>query len=348
MQPKMFLIFLIPFLLTDVHQSYSQIEQNEIDWGVHSQDFSNVGTTGWQFLKLPTNARNAALGGVKSSLGHGSANSALTNPASMTDVDNWDFSFNFMEWVADIGVHTLSAVKNFGKLGAFGFSAVYMDYGNEIRTEYQETLTISDVIYAPALDGLGTVGASDLAVGLSYAKRITHKLQVGGSLRYLEEHIDDAKTNTWSLDIGTVYYTGFRSLRISMLGRNFGPDAEFGNFGNRIQTTPFRMKMPMQLSIGAAIDILEKNSESPHHMILAVEYNNPNDGSKKLNFGSEYTLMDMFSVRAGYRFNYDEQGLTLGGGVNYGMTGMVLKIDYAYLDVGLFNNVHMFSIGIKL
>ena len=58
--------------------------------------------------------------------------------------------------------------------------------------------------------------------------------------------------------------------------------------------------------------------------------------------------MNTFALRGGYRFNYDEEGLTLGAGLNYGLSGFKFKLDYAYVDVGLFEQVHMFSIGMSL
>ena len=242
---------------------FGQVEYNEVDWGLHPMDYSSVGTVGWQFLKLPTNARNAALGGINSSLSHGNANSALTNPASAADISSMDIAFNYMNWVADIGYHSLAAVKNFNQWGVFGFNFIYVDYGEELRTEYQKEITVTETIYTPALDGLGTFSAGDLAVGISYARQITDKLQVGGNMRYLQERIDDAKTSTWALDIGTVFYTGFKSLRISMLGRNFGPDAEFREYKDRIQKVPFRIKTPMQLTLGTAMEVVEDSQENP-------------------------------------------------------------------------------------
>ena len=343
---NIFLILFSVFVMQETVQA--QIEYNPIDWGVHPMEFSNVGTIGWQFLKLHTNARSAAMGGVSSPLGEGNANSAFLNPASLADVTDIDVAFNYMNWVADIGYNSVSAVRNFGSYGIIGINMIYVDYGEEVRTEYQETVTVTDVIYTPVLDGLGMVSASDMAVGLSYAKQITEKLQVGGTIQYLRERIDDAKTSTWAINIGTVFYTGFRTLRVSMLGQNFGPDAEFREFENRIQTVPFSIKLPSQFNLGLAMDVIESSSDNPHRLLVAVDYIVPNDGRKKVNLGTEYEFMDLFLLRAGYRFNYDEEGLTLGAGLKYTGGGMRFNIDYAFIDTGIFDNVHMFTIGLNL
>jgi len=328
----------------------AQIEYNETDWGVHPMAYSRVGTAGWQFLKMPTNARTAAMAGIYSSVGYGDANSAFSNPASTADIKNWNVAFNQMNWVADIQFQSFSLVKNLKSLGTVGVNFVFVDYGEMARTINSETFDTQGnrLGVFPVISGLGTFSASDMSIGISYARQITNKLQVGGNLRYLEERLDDAKTSNYTLDIGTMYYTGLKTLRIAMLGKSFGPDAEFTKYDERIQVTPVRVKMPMLFALGAAIDVLEKRDGSPHHMILAAEYLHPNDGTDKINIGTEYAFMDMFCLRAGYKFNYDEEGLTLGGGIRYSAMGVTFNIHYAYLDVGLFKSVNLFSVGLSL
>jgi hypothetical protein len=325
----------------------AQIEPPKADWGVHALDYSSVGTAGWQFLKLPTTARNAALGGIITALSYGNASSTLANPASTADVVNYDVSFSHMKWVADIGFQTVAAVKNFGNWGIIGVNLMYVDYGEMVRTENSEIFDAlgTSLGVFPVFDDLGTFTANDISIGLSYARQVTDKLQVGGNLRYLREQLDDATTSNWSVDIGTMYYTGLKTLRIAMLGKNFGPDAEFAEYDERIGIEPVKVKMPMWFALGLALDVIESKTDNPHRLIVAAEYVLPNDGLDKVNVGTEYAFMDMFFLRAGYRFNYDVEGLTLGAGLDYNLAGMQLKIDYAFLDVGLFKQLHMFTIG---
>ena len=100
-----------------------------------------------------------------------------------------------------------------------------------------------------------------------------------------------------------------------MVARNFGPDRKLVDYNEEIQREPASIKMPAQFRLGMAIDLLE-GGESPHLLTLAVEGVHPNDGPEKVNLGLEYTVMGMLSARGGYRFNYDEEGLTLGAGLN--------------------------------
>jgi len=322
----------------------SQIDYNRAGYGVDPMEYSRVGTSGWQFLKLPGNARNTSMGGVKAALGYGDANAAFTNPASAADVKNLDVQLTSMKWVADIQYSGVSVVKNMDDWGCIGLNLVYLNYGDMVRTEIGEFNGQPGI--AAVTEGLGTFSAHNLAVGLLYSRQITSQLQIGGNIRYLQEQLDDAKMHSWGVDIGTLYWTGLGSFRISMLGRNFGPDGEYPTFENRIAQAPAKVRMPMMFVLGAAYDILEISQESPHRLTVAAEYVKPNDGPEKVNLGAEYFLYHNFYFRGGYRFNYDEETFTAGVGVEYSVADdLKLKADYAYADVGRFNGVHMFTIG---
>lgn len=329
-------------------ESYAQVGSNTVDYGVNPLPFSRVGSAGWQFLKLPTDARSAAMGDLKSSVGFGNANSAFTNPASTSDVKNMDVQFSSMTWVADIKYSSVSFVKNLGGWGSVGISGIYVNYGDMIRTEVAEGFGPSgnSIGIVPITEGLGTFTAHDLALGLVYSRRVTDFLQVGGTVRYCEEQLDDAKMKTWSLDIGTMYWTGIGSLRISMLGKNFGPDGQFLSYGNRIAQAPANVRLPMEFIIGMAYDILPGTDGSQHRLTAAAEYVKPNDGPDKYHIGAEYFAFSNIYLRSGYRFGYDEATYTFGMGMEYSVADEVgIKFDYAYSNVGRFQAVHTLTFG---
>jgi hypothetical protein len=84
---------------------------------------------------------------------------------------------------------------------------------------------------------------------------------------------------------------------------------------------------------------------------ISVDYDmiQPNDYSRQAHLGLEYSLWESIALRAGYKFNYDSDGLTLGAGVNGEIAGASLSFDYSYGDMGEFlGNVHRISLGVKL
>jgi len=324
---------------------FAQVGSNVVDWGVHPLGFSRVGSSGWQFLKLPCDARSAAMGGITTAVAFGNAGSALNNPASTVDVKDMDIEFTTMNWVADIKYNTLSFVKNIPGIGAIGINCIYVNYGDMIRTTVEEGFGPSgnSLGVIPITEGKGTFSAHDMAIGLSYSQQITVSLQVGGTLRYVEEQIDDAKMGSWALNIGTMYWTGLGSLRISMLGRNFGSDGQFQSFSGRQALAPANVRLPMEFVIGAAYDVYQTDL---HRVTVAGEYLKPNDGPDKYNVGVEYFAFSNIYMRGGYKFNYDEGTYTLGVGAEYGVSeNYGIKFDYAYTNVGRFDAVHVLSCG---
>jgi hypothetical protein len=323
----------------------AQIEYSTADWGIQKMDYSRVGTAGFQFLKLPTNARGLGSGGVLSSMSFGDASAAFLNPAAAADVKSSDVLFSTMNWVADIQLHSISAIHTLPHWGTFGINLLYLNYGDMIRTEYQPD-DFGNIL--PKTEGLGTFSAHDMAVGVLYSRQITTQLQIGGNLRYIEEQLDDANTWTWSVDIGTMYYTGIGSWRISMLGKNFGPDASFTSYKGRLERDPVQVRMPMQLVLGTAYDIFDLKSKDPLRLTVAAEYIKPNDGPEKVNVGVEGYFMEYFYFRGGYRFNYDEDTFTFGIGAAYAVEDDIrIRFDYAFAKLGRFNSVNMLTAGFE-
>ncbi len=332
-------------------ESLGQMQGNEADWAVHPMEYSSVGSAGWQFLKLPTNARSTALGGIKAALAYGDANAAFMNPASAADIQDIDIQFSSMKWIADIQSSSISLVKNLGDWGCIGLNLQYLNYGEMVRTMVGQSYDQwgNDLGIVPITEGLGTVSGHDLALGLLYSRQITKNLQLGVNLRLIEEQLDDARTRNWSLDVGTLYWTGLGSFRISMLGRNFGPDAEFASYSEQMKIPPVKVSMPMMFILGAAYDILEMSPQNPQRLTFVAEYIKPSDGLDKINCGVEYFFLSNVYIRCGYKFNYDEEKYTLGFGFEYSVAGDTkVQFDYAYADVGRFHYVNMFSLGIGL
>lgn len=315
---------------------------NTGDGGLYPDDFERVGMAGFQFLKIQTEARMAALAGIRTVLSHGNAASSLSNPASIADVENLGFSFTQMNYIADVKYFSGSIVKSVGNWGTFGLNFIHLDYGDITRT-YWGTDAQNNAI--PVVDGVFSGG--DIAVGLSYARQISERLQLGGTFRYISETLDsreNVSTNSFSFDIGTVYYTGLGSLRLAMLGSNFGPDAEFVDFNDRWGIPPVEVRMPVVFSVGAAYDFFD-GDDSFHLLTLAGEFVHPNDGPEKIHTAAEYTLMDLLILRGGYRFNYDEDGLSLGAGIKVGIGDKhIVEIDYAFMDFGVLETRHMFTL----
>lgn len=299
--------------------------------------------TGMKFLDMDVVPRAIGMGGSYMMVGD-DATALFYNPAGIAYTGNSvDVFASQTQWVADIKYMAGGVLKNMGNLGTFGVSIVYADYGDDIQgtriTSTQQGYEDTEMI---------DVGA--FAVGVAYGRQLTNKFSIGGQVHYASQKLGDSeitegeaakenKVSGLTFDFGTIFYPGFKSLRVGMSLRNYSADFEY-------EEETFQA--PLTFAIGAAMDMLDFMGEHENALLLSIDAIHPRDYTEQLNIGAEFLLMDMFAIRAGYRYNYDEEGLTLGAGLNYTMSGLSVRIDYAYTPIVSFDAVNRFSIGIGL
>ena len=300
---------------------------------------SRVGTAGALFLKVGMNVRSVGMGEACTGV-RGDASSVFSNPAALAQIDRRQASISDAEWLA--GIRFVSGVYAFpyGSNGAAAVSVVSVDYGEIPMVREQE----SDVI-------AGTFSPRDLALGLSYARRWTDRLMVGGSLKYIDETIAEYHSRGVAFDFGTVYYTGFKSLRLGMSTSNFGPDMSFdGNYVDRyyIGTAYIEQSklfggydLPLDFKIGLAYDF---NLSPTSRLTTALDATHPNDYSERVHMGAEYSWDETVFLRCGYITNAEEMDLSAGCGFNLKTSIGSASIDYAYTNFGVFKAVHRFGV----
>ena len=302
-----------------------------------------VAQTGLQFLKLDVGGRAAAMGGAFMMVGN-DANALFYNPAGAAYVPgSLDFFATQTQWVADITYSAGALVKNLGNWGTVGLSYLTSDYGDDI---------IGTVV-STSLQGYEETGKLELGaytIGLAYARMLTNKFSIGGQVKYVSQHLGSSiltaggnpaenKVNSVAYDVGTIFYPGFKSFRLGMAVRNFSPQLKYQQEG---------FQLPLTFTVGFAMDMLDLMGEHPNHsLVMAVDAIHPRDYTERIHVGGEYWFMNMLAVRAGYKSNYDVEGLTAGIGAKYGVGGVNLKVDYSYSDFGAFDAINRFSVGVS-
>ena len=156
------------------------------------------------------------------------------------------------------------------------------------------------------------------------------------------EETDNALSNI-VFDVGTLYFPGFHDLR-------FG--ASVRNFSNQNDYFDQRFELPLMLDFGMAMDVLalfDAPGTRNSRLTVALDWVHPRDYSERLHAGFEYGFMDMVFLRGGYKFNYDEEGLTGGLGVRFETGGYGVRADYAYGAFGeFFGSVHRLVFGVLI
>lgn len=318
-----------------------------------------VGTTAFQFLKLPVGVRGIGMGNAFVA-GVADASAVYWNPAGLGWTTNSrEIMLAHINLPADIQYDNVAFLLPVSStVGTFAVSV--------------GVLSLNDLLVRTAENPEGTgefVTASDIALGLSYARQISDRFAFGGTVRYIREDLADYVSSNVSFDAGLQYRTDFRSMRLGMVIQNFGPDAGFnGQFldlrtsagsTGRPQSREFETApMPITFKFGVMSDLSTMTGLNLGESIkgnLAAQFEHPSDAKERINGGVELMFNERFALRGGYNFNYDSDRFTLGFGVNVPMgTQNKLQLDYAYADQGdltdtssFMNQPHRFSLSFQ-
>jgi hypothetical protein len=309
---KSYMVFIVLILLAGT--TFAQF-----DYGF---DFSKSGTSGLQFLKIGLGGKEVGFGSAASSTVDDAA-SVFWNPAGLGWMTKKQLFLSHNTWLVDSKHSALSFAIPFNSVVVAVSAAVLTIKGFEETTVLLPT-------------GTGRrVEAGDKMFGVAVAKKFTDKLTIGGQIKYVQEKLDDVTYNSILFDVGTIYFTGFRDLRLAFTLQHFGADQKIFDQ---------KFKMPLLFRVGAADYII--NNES-FHILTAVDLVHPTDNNEWVNWGLEVGLLKAFAIRGGYRFNVDEGALSLGFGIRLPiLENTYSNFDYAYVSYGeIFGNTHRLSLS---
>ena len=290
-----------------------------------------------QFLKIGVGGRASAMGEAFIAVSN-DASALYWNPAGISQFNNDQLIISHNVWVVDINHDFLGIVYHLDDDNSFGASltAVTMD-DMPVTTEF-----------APF--GTGEYfGYTDIAVSITYSRKMTKQFSFGGSVKYIEETLDKLKMRGVMIDLGTYYRTGLGSTRFAVTVSNFGnelaPDGQVTLVGNREVNEWQSFAPPTVFRIGFA---MEPYQSEEHRITASIQLNHPNDNSENVSLGAEYSWREMFFVRGGYRFNVDGQNYSFGVGVQAPISIAEFTFDYAYSNLELLGSAHRFSIILGL
>lgn len=301
-----------------------------------------LGQTGFKFLDVGVGARATGMGEAYMMVGN-DANALFYNPAGITSVESkFELLTNRTSWFAGVNYMAGGLVANMGTLGHFGLTYVAADYGDDIYgTRYDETVEAGYI-------ETGKVETGAYALGLAYARRLTNKFTVGGRIQYASVHLGsnimaggnevENKASSLIYNFGTIFHPGFKSLSFGMSVNSFSPDIEFEREA---------FEAPLTFKVGFGFDFMDLIApDSGNSLLFDIEGIHPRDYTQRVHVGTEYMFQGMFALRGGYKFNYDEAGLTGGVGVNVDLGGLGIKADFSYSEFGIFDSVNRFSFSI--
>ncbi|NOX87739.1 MAG: PorV/PorQ family protein [Calditrichaeota bacterium] len=306
-------------------------------WSVLSTNgfaqFKKAGTTGYVFLEIPTTARMSGMGETSVALLDGGAEGLLTNPALLAfSARGYHVYASYANYLADIQHQTAAIGFSLKDYGFLGFSINYMDFGKMTHTVNADPQNPGGSYLI-----LGQYSAEAFAFGVTYTRKLTQYFAFGLTSKYVRERIDEYSSSNVLMDMGMVYQTQFRSFRLGGYIQNFGVDAKY--IGDSF-------KMPMIFRLGGAMEVIG-DRQSPTRLTIALDALHPSDYSERLHIGGEFWLRNTLCLRAGYKFNYDEEGLTTGAGLRWKWQKYSFAMDMGYTDYGRLGSVLRFGFSIS-
>ncbi|MBL1211979.1 MAG: PorV/PorQ family protein [Ignavibacteriae bacterium] len=309
---------------------------------MHAQSFPTLGgqragISTLQFLKIGVGGRAAAMG--ESFIAVADDASALYwNPAGLVQKKENQIMFSHNEWVVDIQHEFAGAVYHLGPNDAVGlaFTSLHMDK-MPVTTEVNPFGTGEYFTF------------SDIALAVTYSKKMTEQFSFGGTIRYVEETLDKLKMRGVMVDLGTLYWTGLGTTRFAVTISNFGnevaPDGEVVLFGNRKNSDWQSFSPPTLFRIGFAFEPYQTDL---HRITASAQLNHPNDNSENVVTGFEYSYKEVFFFRGGYKFNVEEQNISFGAGLKAPISIANVIFDYAFSNFERLGSAHRFSLLLGL
>lgn len=296
-----------------------------------------VGISTAEFLKIGVGGRASALGDAFVAIAN-DASALYWNPAGLVQFKDDQVMFSHNMWVVDINHDFLGAVYHLDESNAFGVSFTSLSMQDmQVTTEYQPFGTGEYFTFG------------DIALAVTYSRKMTEQFSFGGTVRYIEETLDKLKMRGVMIDLGTYYWTGLGTSRFAVAVSNFGnqlaPDGEVVLIGQRKASQWQSFSPPTVFRIGFA---LEPYQDEINKFTASIQLNHPNDNSENVATGVEYSWKNMFFLRGGYKFNVDEQNYSFGAGVNLPVSIANVTVDYAYSNFVRLGTAHRFSIILGL
>ncbi|MFA5162826.1 MAG: hypothetical protein WC421_11365 [Elusimicrobiales bacterium] len=305
---------------------------------------SGAGTTSANFLKIPAAPVPAALQAYTALSG---PDSVLYNPAGLGFMNFAALSAAHNQYISGLRQEYAAFAMN-TNIGTFAVAASFLgsgsfdayDAGGNPAGQTSSSHMMGIISYAqsfphwnrdrgsqdPQLPLAGWARLEDLG---KY-RRIYKRVSVGASLRYFHERLDDVSSSGVTADAG-VAVSPSRKLVLAASVLNITGKQDFGGGG---------FDLPRTIRAGAATDFVAVK----RLMVFApsADYVKEQDAAGYFCAGLGVSALELFSIRAGMRFDRDiGNGLSLGLGLDLDSLSAEksslfsdMRIDYSWSDEG--------------
>lgn len=321
------------------------------------QDVTKAGTTAAKFLAIGAGSRAVSMGGAFVATAD-DATAMYWNVGGLARLTRPELLVNYTRWIADIAYTYFGFAYPLGSMGTVGINVVSMT---------MDEMRVTD--YGVEGDYTGeTFRAGSYAIGLAYARQITDRFSLGGNVKYIRESIAQCSAGALAVDLGTLFRTPFRGIRLGVSMNNFGqkmqmtgddllvlkdidPTQEGNNESVNAVLETGKFDLPLLMRVGLAKDVVDNDAM---RLTLAIDGMHPNDNTEYVNTGLELHIRMLGGgvfLRGGLKSLYMENGeeqFALGAGVAFPVAGGgYLNTDYAVESFVHLNLIHKFSLRLR-
>ena len=261
--------------------------------------------TGYNFLRLPTSAHAAALGGSNITLIEDDEALIFQNPALLSSVSDKTINLNYMNYMSGVNIASASFNRIVKEKASWAVSAQYVDYGKMKQTDENNNL-------------MGEFSAKDIAVAGYFSYMLSNRIVGGITAKFITSYIGDYNSIGLGVDLGVNYYDPDHEWSISAVAKNLGGqlkayqeefdkmpiDVQLG-VSKRFVNTPFRLSATF-------VGLNDWHQNFKDHIIL----------------GADLLLGESIWVGGGYNFrranemkiesSEEEKGSSHGAGLSFG------------------------------
>ncbi len=303
------------------------------------------------------------------------------NIAGAVFTQNTELGFTHSRYLAgsNIGVSNLGFVQKLGDENAIVLGVNAYSFGDI-------PITTTD----NPEGGNGTFNISVNTINAGFSRKFSESIFGGFNLKILSMGISNLSSSGVALDAGIIYKTGFGLNKLGKKKRdnfffgitlkNVGPTMVFSGDGlsfrgvtqntgvtmtmeNKAQDfelpTQFMLGMTYIIPLAVKTDTVSNSVKSDHTLAISANYAYNSFTRDQYSAGVEYSMKNLFQLRAGYTYEkgvYDNietaivyTGPTGGATVKIPMnkeTGTYIGLDYSYRATRNFDGIH--TIGARI
>lgn len=297
--------------------------------------------TGFDLLRMTPSARAAALtGAFTPGSGALSPDALFYNPSFLSEEVHNVASVGYLNHLDDVWMGFGAYSRQIEQLGGTaGIAIRHLNYGS-----FDETIFEGG-------DPIGTFGASETVLTLSYSHQVASRIQAGASLHTAHVSVHNYSASALAADLGATYYVPEAGLMVSAALRNIG--VVLSSLGETEDQLPTDLRIavsyhlpnvPLRLTL-TGYDLTSFESQTGSAL---------NELARHLALGGEFFLGQAFAVRFGYDYRRGEELSTgerldlAGFGMGFGLNLRRVGFDYAYNAWSSFGGLHHLTVRASL